>query len=278
MTAPAHYTEEELYARLHQGNPGDLELYLRACEDAGTALELGAGRGRVAIPLAQAGLRVVGVEENPVFLLEARAAWEALQESGERPRGELHLLEGDLRAVELSERFDRVLLPYNALYALGGEDGVRAALERARRHLAPNGELWLDVYAMDGFEEAERAGLIPEEELEEVAVWEDGPRRVQVFERTRVDPSARRLDVTYEARSGDELVGAQTLTHHYFESTELFEWLEDAGLEPAAIWGGFAGEPFDDEADYLIVCAVERDASDEDDEARAGSGLLAPPA
>jgi len=56
-------------------DPGDLDLYLAlARRTGGPILELAAGSGRLAVPLAEAGHRVTGVDLDPAMLERARSA------------------------------------------------------------------------------------------------------------------------------------------------------------------------------------------------------------
>ena len=97
--------------------PGDVDLYLAlAARSAGPVLELAAGTGRIAVPLAGAGHEVVAVDHDPAMLDRARDAW-----SG-RPAGSggsLELVEADLLGVDLGARFDLVILALNGLLLMG---------------------------------------------------------------------------------------------------------------------------------------------------------------
>lgn len=105
-------------------------------------LELGVGAGRVAIPLARAGARVVGVDRAP-RMLAAPAERVAREPDEVRARLSWHGAEaGDL---ELEERFDLVLAPFNAFAELAADGHGGQALGWARRHLAPTGALAFDV-------------------------------------------------------------------------------------------------------------------------------------
>ena len=54
-------------------DPGDLDLYLALAErTGGPILELAAGTGRLAVPLAAAGHQVTGVDLDPAMLARAR--------------------------------------------------------------------------------------------------------------------------------------------------------------------------------------------------------------
>lgn len=125
------------------GDSEDIDFYLALAGHGGQkVLELGCGTGRLAIPIAQAGNEVVGVDNDPHMLERARTAWAAA--SG--PVGSsLELLEADLLTLDLARRFDLVVLGLNMLPALAGREAQAAALGVAARHLAPRGRLTLDV-------------------------------------------------------------------------------------------------------------------------------------
>lgn len=250
------FSSDDLYRRLHLGNPGDVAFYGRACEEAATVLEFGSGWGRLALPLAEAGLDVLGVDSNAAWVSEANAA--ALR--SKTSLGAAHFTHADLRDFRSERRFDRVLLPYNVLFALGGLTGVTRALETAAVHLAPGGEIWLDVYSMDGYREAALRGdvEIDGEDRELVAEWADDAGTLEVFESTSVALPESRLTVRYDALDGEERVATSTIVHHFFTSEELERALDDAGLESAGRWGSFDGAPFDDESELLLVCATRR--------------------
>ena len=65
MSNSANFYEPEVYDAREQGVPGDIEFFLGLAKEADAAghpvLELATGTGRVAIPIAHAGIRVVGL-------------------------------------------------------------------------------------------------------------------------------------------------------------------------------------------------------------------------
>lgn len=84
-------TDPEALARYYdldlRDDPGDVDLYLAlASRTGGPVLELAAGSGRVAVPLAAAGYQVTGVDNDPAMLARAELAWtRALDEAPDRP-------------------------------------------------------------------------------------------------------------------------------------------------------------------------------------------------
>jgi SAM-dependent methyltransferase len=86
----------------------------------GPVLELGCGTGRVAIPLAQDGHDVVGLDRSPAML--ARAERHARREGVT-----LRLVEGDMRSFSFSEAFPLIAIPFNTFLMLAPSDRWRAS-------------------------------------------------------------------------------------------------------------------------------------------------------
>lgn len=260
---PLPLTPSRLYRLLHTGTEGDTGFYARAAEGASSVLDLGVGWGRIALPLVQAGYDVVGVDLEAAFLNEAAQAlttWQTTSQ-GERALGSLRLLQHDVRHLDLNERFDRVFIGYNTLYAMGGKDGATEVLRRAKAHLKTDGELWLDVYAMDEFHQSALSGEAPgdDETREEVFRENRDDGTLVIFEVSALNLNEQRLDVRYEAELDGRDVGSASLTHHYLLLPQIMECLEQAGLEAAALFGGFSLEPADETTQHIVVCAVPQD-------------------
>lgn len=102
----------------------------------GRVLDLGVGTGRLAIPLAAAGLEVVGVDASPRML-----AVLAAKAGGARVEGVL----GDMTDPPVHGRFDLVLLAFNTLFSLPDGASQAACLAAAARLLAPAGEVVVDA-------------------------------------------------------------------------------------------------------------------------------------
>lgn len=136
-----------------QDDPGDLDLYLAlASRSGGAILELGAGSGRIAIPLAVAGHDVTAVDLDPAMLARAEARWAGQGDGsqstrrGGRRRGTLRLVEGDMTSVRLGQRFDLVVIALNTLLLLGDQEQQLAALRTVAAHLSADGRAAIDVW------------------------------------------------------------------------------------------------------------------------------------
>jgi len=103
----------------------------------GPLLELACGTGRVTLPLAAAGIDVVGLDVDPDML--AVAASRRHGRSGPR------LVAADMRHFALATRFVAVIVPYNSLQLLCDPVHLGACLDTVRAHLSSDGVFAAEV-------------------------------------------------------------------------------------------------------------------------------------
>jgi SAM-dependent methyltransferase len=123
---------------------GDAPFYEACARRFGDpVLELAVGTGRIAWQLADAGLRVVGIDLSAAMLERA-----AHQGSGRPPavRERVTLHQADMASFALAEAFPLAIIPYSAFQHLLTPERQRAALACIRRHLVPGGHLVVDVF------------------------------------------------------------------------------------------------------------------------------------
>ncbi|MEO7033921.1 MAG: class I SAM-dependent methyltransferase [Polyangiaceae bacterium] len=244
----------ELYALTHRGNSGDLEFYSELCGGARGVLELGSGSGRVLEVLAGARRRVVGLELDPGFLALARRnlrAWSPAK------RRSVRLVAGDIRDFELKERFERVLLPYNALYCLLTKSAALSCFRAVQRALAPGGLFAFDVWNATPFARSETGE--PDDDDEPVVTFRHAARTWDVFEHSRVQRARQRLDVSYDYRPREGGPARRiSIPQRYYLAPEIDDLLERAGFTVLARYGDFSGARFTARAPQQIVIARAR--------------------
>ena len=247
----------ELYALTHRGNAGDVAFYGEICKGARRVLELGAGSGRILSALASARRQIVGLELDRELLALAKRGVRALPAA---KRKSVQLVHGDMRSFELEPRFDRVLLPYNALYCLLSKRDALACFRAARRALEPGGTLALDVWNAQSFHDSppSRANE-SEEDGEPIVTLQHARHTWDVFEQTRVWRSRQRLDAsyTYLPRAGGTPQKI-LIRQRYYLAPEVTDLLQRAGFEIQARYGDFSGRRFAPRSPQLVVLARAR--------------------
>jgi SAM-dependent methyltransferase len=152
-TDPSERAVASALARLYDvdlvDDPGDLDLYLAlAGRTGGPILELGAGTGRLAVPLAAAGYDVTAVDIDAAML--ERAANRA-RTAGDATRRRLTFVEADLIGLSLPSAgtYRLALIALNSLFLLATRDAQLEAFRTLARHLAPGGLAVVDVWLPD---------------------------------------------------------------------------------------------------------------------------------
>jgi ubiquinone/menaquinone biosynthesis C-methylase UbiE len=220
-----------------------------AARSRGDVLELGCGTGRVALPLARAGIDVVGVDRSGQML--ARAGRRAARVNRAR-HGGVRLVRADIRTLPFADgSFGMVLAPYGILQSLLRDRDVSATIASAARVLRRGGLFGID--------------LVPD-----VPRWREYRNRVQLrgranggahltlVESVRQDPRRRltTFEQCYVERRG------RSTTRHRFELTfrtlsvpQLTRRLERNGFAVEAVIGDYRGRPWDERADVWIILA-----------------------
>jgi len=101
----------------------------------GRALEFAIGTGRVAIPLAEAGVPVSGIELSPAMADELR-----------RKGADIPVVVGDMAVTGVADQFSLVYCVWNSIANLRTQDEQVACFQNASRHLAPGGHFAIDLW------------------------------------------------------------------------------------------------------------------------------------
>jgi SAM-dependent methyltransferase len=238
------------------GEDDDVDLYLAlARRQEGLILELAVGSGRIALPLARSGHRVVGVDHDPAMLARARVAWER---EGRHPwSGSLELVEADLTEVRLADRFALVILGLNSLLLLPGRAARAAALSTMAAHLAPGGRAVVDV-AVPSLEEL--AGYDGRLQLEWIRHDPERDEMVTKMVSARYEPSTACLRLTqlFDAHA----VGGGAVRRiarddelSLLSVDQLVAELADAGMAPVELGGDHLLTPLGPGSSRVVVVA-----------------------
>jgi SAM-dependent methyltransferase len=141
---PENYFDERIAATYEDKWP---ELFEPAVVDpavsfladlarSGTALELGIGTGRLALPLSQRGIRVHGIELSPAMAARLRAKPEAV---------DIGVTIGDFATATVSGTFGLAYLVRNTIMNLTTQDAQVECFRNAAAHLEPGGCFVIEV-------------------------------------------------------------------------------------------------------------------------------------
>jgi len=210
----------------------DVDFYVeQAIASGGPVVELAVGTGRIAVPIALAGVDVIGVDSSPAMLEIARAA---AKEAGVSDRIDLRL--GDLREPPVPERVPLVVCPFRSLLHMETEAEKLRSLRAARELLEPGGSFVFDVFTPS------------REDIEETdGRWLE--REPGIFERADWDEDARTLSLSVRSDDGS----ATTFGLHWLSAPEWLRLLDEAELDVEALYGWFDGRPHDGDEDMVFV-------------------------
>lgn len=128
--------------------PSEETLVAEHVPENGRVLDLGCGAGRVAIPLAEMGLDVVGIDISAGMVAAAR------EQARYAPAvsGQLSFDVGDATALAFpDESFDTVLFCYNGIELVPGTQGKQRVIDEAYRVLRPGGRFIICVHSLFAF-------------------------------------------------------------------------------------------------------------------------------
>ena len=208
---------------------------VEALAGGGPVLELGVGTGRLAVPLAQRGLEVHGIDASPAMLerLATKAAAAGVT---------VHAHRGDFAdvAVDVPDGFAVVLVAFNTLFNLADADAQGRCLASVARRLRPDGCLVVEAFVagVPGPDFAPEGGAVT-------------PRAIEA---DRVVLQVSMHDVATQTVRGSlvTITEAGIRLRPWFLRWATPEQLDAmaaaAGLDRAERWGGWDRQPFDDES------------------------------
>ena len=242
-------------------DPGDLDLYLALAARAdGPVLELAAGTGRLAVPLAMAGHSVTAVDLDPAMLarLRTRAVTAAAVARNSAVERRIDVVEADLLDVRLDAagQFGFAFIALNSLFLLATREAQRQAFRTLAAHLAPGGLAAVDVWLPDADDLARFDGRMI---LEYVRDDPETGRQVTKVAAAQHDAATGIVNLTSIFEEGEP--GAQPIRWirrdvlRLVSADELHDFATQAGLEVETVAGDYDLGPLGSGGDRAIVVA-----------------------
>ncbi|PRQ09862.1 class I SAM-dependent methyltransferase [Enhygromyxa salina] len=148
-----HYVDPLLYDLEYADQHDDVDWYGALADERGvgkTILELGAGSGRIAIPIASAGHRVLALDRMQPMLDHLFLKLDRLAQAGEPIAGSIEPLLADMTQIPLADHsVGLVIAPFNCLMHLYTWRELLACFREVYRVLEPGGSFGFDVLLPD---------------------------------------------------------------------------------------------------------------------------------
>ena len=229
----------------------DVEFYVELAQaSGGPVLEIGCGTGRVSLPIAAAGIDVVGVDFATAMLEKARE--QATKTKGHG--GAVEFVQGDMRTLALDRHFPLVIIPARTLYlALTPEEQLET-LRRAAEHLAPTGALAFNLFVPD-------SDLISDVSEKPFSMGEtihpETGLRCLLTAVNRTDPvgqTIHSIQTVEELSDTGEVVRTVNLEVdlRYLYPSEVHVMLEQVGMVADQVFGDFDGGPLTEDSEEMV--------------------------
>jgi SAM-dependent methyltransferase len=228
----------EIYDEWSQEMTKDIAFYVDLAREAeGPIVELAAGTGRVAIPVArETGRKVIGIDLSPAMLALAR-------ERADAAAVDLELRHGDMRDLELDEPAGLIYSPARSLLHLPNWQDRRRVFERVAAALKPGGRFAWNAFVFDPMIAARFVTDGVRQHAENSRIWE----------RAEYDPTDSRIDLTVWVGQPGE--AERKLSLWWVNRSEWEGLIEVAGLEVESLYGDFDRRPLGKEDREFIWVA-----------------------
>ena len=246
MPASAGYERSAHLYDLFDTKP-NIAFFGSYAQGAGEVLDIGAGTGRIAIPLARQGVKVCCVEPSPAMRKEIE------HKLGKEPalRERITLVAGNARSFVLDRTFAVAVLSGSFDHLLDDQERL-AALRNISGHLDPGGCLVFDVFV----------GLMGDSALSPAGVARVGRQEIRRFVGGRVLPEKRKetrlVFEVYQEGALIERIEERSLVG-ITNREDIHRLLALAGFVVRHEWGSYDRKRFI-EGDAVLIVEASRQA------------------
>lgn len=146
MTGPVQqskdpfYRDGRIYDLMHKDLVADTNFFVEeAVRIGGPVLEVACGTGRIAIPIAQKGIEIVGLDISEGMLSEAR-------KKAEQKSLQIEWVHADCREFDLKRKFKLIFIAFNSMQHLHDLPSLESFFDNVKKHLATDGLFIIDVF------------------------------------------------------------------------------------------------------------------------------------
>jgi ubiquinone/menaquinone biosynthesis C-methylase UbiE len=232
-------------------------MYLKHARRSGSPiLELGCGTGRILIPLAKAGFRVVGLDLYSPML---KVADEKIAQLGNTIQRRISLIQADISRFSLKQCFNIAYISANTIFHLSRQE-QRKCLECARDVLKPGGTIIIDCESPDSMSTAQECvGMLSR--YDDYSKDDSGKTESVRSWITCVDLANHRMKVKTEIteKISNAKVEKYTYNHtfHWFDRIEMERLLYECGFRTTHIYGDWDMRNFS-EGDHRMIFVADK--------------------
>jgi ubiquinone/menaquinone biosynthesis C-methylase UbiE len=214
-------------------------------------LELGCGTGRITLPLARTGARIVGIDRSASMLARARKRARLSRRSAAPG-----LVRGDIRFLPFPDAsFGLVAAPYGILQSLLDDQVLRDTLTSVARVLRPGGTFGVDLVSdLPSWQEYR-----DRTKLQGTRGSGRNLARITLVESVRQNRQhgLTTFDQAFHVRRGQKTaVHRFSLSFRTVSVADMTQRLEHAGFKVSAVVGDYDGGPWDSRADVWLILAT----------------------
>lgn len=248
--------QPKLYDWLYHTTDKDVAMYRELTRKHDRVLEVAVGTGRLALPIAEQGTHVHGVDYSEQMLNVFRGK---LDQQSPELRERIELTQADMRDFDLKKTFPFVFIPFGSfVYLLNVEDQI-ACFRSLLRHLEPGGTLVIDVPTWA--EATDERWLTNEGNLQKVKQARDpvSGKMTEMWCTQRFDASTQLMvqDRHYRIYDHDGALEREQVVvwkSRFFLTGEMELLARMHGLEITATYGDFHFGPYNHQSEVAVFC------------------------
>ncbi|MGO2696090.1 class I SAM-dependent methyltransferase [Bavariicoccus seileri] len=236
--SPGRVYEESIYPMMDDVFVDPTVSKLAELSFGKDVLELGVGTGRIALPLANKGYRVTGVDHDSELL-----AW--LKEKDDK-----HLVTSflsDMVTIRLDQQFDLIYSIMNTFAFLESIERQKRCLVTIQKHLKPKGRVVIEMPLPTFARRKANQPII-------TSVFESSTEYLGFDRYQRKEQRIESFQFAFQlSREHFEVVESDHKTLHYLWPKQLEKMAEAVGLTPITVLKNWEGRPIDETANSFIM-------------------------
>ena len=199
--------------------------------NGGAALELGIGTGRIALPLAERGVEVHGIDASEAIVAKMRA----------KPGGDaIPVTISDFSQFNLVEdsqdkRFSLVYVVFNTLFQATSQEAQVRCFSSAAAHLTDDGVFFVEAFAPDP------TRFVPMRDDDVTMTVNE--EEIALIDLVKHDPVKQHVS-SHEIFTGESGIKLYPVQVRYSWPSELDLMAQLAGMRLRERWGDWDGSPF----------------------------------